>query len=538
VAAPASDAATGTSLLSVGTVSATDVSTGNGSLGDVVTNINNANAGLTATSVQTGTNEYVLQLSSGSTGTSGDLSVDTGSFSSSPLGSLQVATAGADAQIQIGGSSGYVLNSQTNTFTGLLPGLSVTALQQSDNAVTVTTSPDASAVSEQVQAMVDDANEVLADINTYGGYNASTKTAGPLMGSAALQTITNEVQGIIAGVEGTSTLGNGESVGLTLDNGKIDFNASTFETAFNSNPTQVANMFTQGGTFQSSSSQYTGDVTLNSATNNTHAGSYAVSVTQSAEQAVANGNELSGGTVSTAEQLTIAQGTNSVGYATTAGESLQDIATGINAALAGAGMTLSAQVVDSGTKLQIASSDYGSGATFSVTSNETGSGTTGLGGSTAGTEASYTGTDVAGSINGVTATGTGQYLNAPSSDPTLAGLSLEVTTPGITSATNVGNFSYQPGIAQQLSTLGTQMSDPTTGNLSTTIQDITNQENGLTSQVSFYAEIVAQQQTMLTNQYANLQAQLSTLEDQSTALTSQINGLAANSPSANSSSSG
>ena len=69
----------------------------------------------------------------------------------------------------------------------------------------------------------------------------------------------------------------------------------------------------------------------------------------------------------------------SVNYATTAGESLANVASGINAALAGAGISLSAQVLN-GQQLELTSSDFGSAAGFSVTSDNTGAGTTGLAG--------------------------------------------------------------------------------------------------------------------------------------------------------------
>ena len=87
--------------------------------------------------MQTGTNQYVLQLSSSTTGTDGDLSVDTNAFSGLPR---RAAHGGGrpNAEIQVGGSAGYTFSSQTNTVTGLLPGLSVTAQQVSATPVTVT----------------------------------------------------------------------------------------------------------------------------------------------------------------------------------------------------------------------------------------------------------------------------------------------------------------------------------------------------------------------------------------------------------------
>jgi flagellar hook-associated protein 2 len=435
------------SLLSTGTVTANNISTGNGSLADMVSNINSAGIGVIASAVQTGSNQYILQLSSSNTGTAADLSIDPAAFSSSSLGSMRTATAGANAQIQVGGSGGYTLNSQTDTFSGLLPGLSITVASPTAAPVTVTVAPDATAMSTAVQSMVTAGNQVLTDIQEAAGYNAATKVAGPLMGSAVLQNLQNQVLGIFAATAGSSTLGNGASVGLSLNDGQIGFDQTKFATAFTANPTDVANLFTEGGGFTPSSPTYNGAVSFSYASPSSQSGSYDVNITNSATQATDAGSTLSGGTVGSAETLTIAANGLSVNYATTAGESLADVASGINAALAGAGISLSAQVLG-GQQLQLTSSDFGSAAGFSVTSTDTGAGTTGLAGGTAGTAASFSGTDVAGTINGVAATGSGQFLSAPVSDPTLAGLSLQISVSGITSATDLGTFNYQPCIDQ------------------------------------------------------------------------------------------
>lgn len=513
------------SLISAGSLSATNVSTGNGSLADVVANINAAGTGITAAAVQTGTNAYVLQLSSSTTGTAADLSVDMGAFSSSTLGTLVQANAGSNAQIQVGGSGGYTLSSQTNTFSGLLPGLSVVVASTTTTPVTVSVSPDATSVATSVQNMVTAANAVLADIQKYAGYDAATKQGGPLMGSGVLQNLTNQVLAVFGSTSGTSTLGNGENIGLTLSNGTIAFNQSTFESAFSANPTQVANMFTQGGTFAAASSATAGTVAFSYASATTVPGSYNVTISNSATQATDLGTVLSTGTVSAAETLTIASGGTSVNYATTAGETLSAVAAGINTALAGAGISLSAQVTDSGQQLELTSAGYGSASSFEVTSTNTGTGTTGLAGSTAGSPASFTGTDVVGTINGITATGNGQFLSAPASDPTLAGLSLKITATGITSSTSLGTFTYAPGIAQALSTLTSVTSNPVTGELTTTAAGLTQEATGLNSQISFYTMLANQEQKSLQSEFSNLEVTLGSLKNQSAALVSSLSGL-------------
>jgi len=509
------------SLLAAGSITATNVSTGNGSLADVVANINAAGVGVTASAVQTGPNQYRLQLSSSTTGTASALSVDTNAFAASSLGALNVASAGRNAEILVGGAGGYAFQSQTNTVTGLLPGLSVNLLTTSASPVTVTVAPDAAAASTAVQSLVSDANTVLSDIQTNAGYNAQTKTAGPLMGSAVLQSVTNEIQSIFASVSGSSTFGNSKNIGVTLSNGQLQFDQTAFAKAFTANPAQVAAVFTQDGTFTPSSPMYTGQVSLSVAGNTSHAGSYDVQISQSATQATAAGAVLTSGSVSSAEQLTVSMGTSSAQYGTTAGESLAAVAAGLNSAFATAGISLSAQVVNGGQQLQLTSDGYGSQTAFTVTSTGTGAGTTGLGGT-------FTGIDVAGTINGVAAAGQGQFLTAPPTDPTLAGLSLEVTVPNITTLTDLGTIAYQPGIAQALTSLGSAMSDPTSGAITQTVKNLQSQSTGLNNQIAFYAGIVNQQQRMLLNKYANLEQTLGNLKNQSTALSGQLTQLASN----------
>jgi flagellar hook-associated protein 2 len=512
------------SLLSTGTVTATNVSTGNGSLANLVANINAAGSGIIASAVQTGTNQYILQLSSSTTGSAANLSVDGGAFSSSSLGSMRTATAGSNAQIQVGGTGGYTLSSQTDTFAGLLPGLSVTVASATTTPVTVTVSPDATAMSTAVQGMVTAANTVLSDIGQYAGFNASTKVAGPLMGSAVLQNLQNQILGIFAATAGSSTLGNGAAVGVTLDSGQINFDQSTFESAFSANPTGVANLFTEGGGFSPSSPTYNGAVSFSFASASSRPGSYDVNISHSATQAADLGSTLSGGTVGTAETLTIGASGLSVNYATTAGESLANVASGINAALAGAGIALSAQVVN-GQQLELTSSDFGSGAGFSVTSDNTGAGTTGLGGTTAGTAASFNGTDVAGTINGVAATGSGQFLSAPVADPTLSGLSLQVSVSGITSATDLGTFNYQPGIAQSLNSLTTAMSNPVNGSITLAAQGLTTQATSMNPEISFDQSLAAAEQKSLQAEYSQLEVTLGSIKSQSSALSSALASL-------------
>lgn len=513
----------GGALIAAGSASAAVVSSGNGSLGQVVSNIDNAGLGVTAQAVQVGTGQYILQVAATGSGLNGAVTVDPAAFSGSPLDGLTAIAQAQNAKVTVGGSGGYTLTSANDTFANLLPGTTVTAT--GTGSTTVTVSANASGEAGQVQSLVSAANQVLNDIQSLAGYDAATKTGGPLMGSAVLEGIQQQVLSIFASATGTSTLANAAAAGITLNqNGTLSFNQSTFEAAFAKSPSEVTGLFAQGGSFNPASPSYAGQVSLVYAANGTVPGSYNVSISQSATQATDTGQVQSTGTVSTAETLTVAVGSQNATYTTTAGESLSSAAAGLNAAFAAAGLGLSAQVAGSGTQLQITSVQYGSNQTFSVTSTASGSGTTGLGGA-AGTPVNFTGSDVAGTINGVAATGNGQVLTAPASDPTLAGLAVQVTTPGISSLTSLGTFTYTAGVAQQLASLAGTASNPGTGSISSAVQGLTNEAAGLNSGITMYQQIEASQQKALQNEFANMEATLGTLKNESSMLTGQINQL-------------
>jgi flagellar hook-associated protein 2 len=206
------------------------------------------------------------------------------------------------------------------------------------------------------------------------------------------------------------------------------------------------------------------------------------------------------------------------------GQSLTAIAAGLNAALASQGMTLTASTNAAGTQLQLTSDAYGSAAGFSVSSSVAG-GPTGLGGPTAGTAVAFAGTDVAGTINGVTATGTGQVLTAPTTDPTLQGLSVLVTTPGISTATGLGSITYQPGVAQQLASVADSASNATSGSITTAIQGLQSQATGLNGQIANYQQLEASQQRLLQNEFATMESTLGNLKNESASISSSLAGL-------------
>jgi flagellar hook-associated protein 2 len=532
--------------LKVGTMTAQSISVGDGSLSSVVSGINQADAGVTATALQVGTNQYALEMTSNGTGTAGAATVDTQAFASSSLGALQTTTAAQNAIVSIGGMGGFQVTSPTNTVTGLLPGVSVNLAQVSDTPVTITVSPDGSQVASQVSALVSAANQILSSISTDTAYNKSTNTAGPLNGQTSLTELAQKVLSIVGNAVGSSGSGSdgtvGESAGLAItSSGTITFNQSAFEAAYDKNPAAVQAMFTEGGTFSPSSSTYRGQVSVAGATDGTEPGDYAVSISQSAAQAVDTGSALfasPSSALGAAESYTISSGSNSATYAVSAGESLANVVSGINAALAAAGIDVSASLSGSAGSYQVelSSAGYGAAATFGVTA----SGSDQLGLTAAGE--TYSGTDVEGTIDGQTATGSGQTLSLTDPSSGANGLVLSVTTPGITGTTPLGTVDYAPGLAQGLANLAEQSTISPDGQIADNISALKNTQNNVAAEIALQQQLVNTQQATLTQEFTALEETMATLSSESKFLadsassSSSSSGLSSLSGSTNSSS--
>lgn len=507
--------------LSTGTMSADELSVGNGSLADVVQALNGSGLALSAGAVEVSSGNYALEISSTTTGTKGAVELDPSAFASSSLGTMQTVTQAQNAEIALGGATGDTIQSQTNTFSNLLPGLSVNVSQTTTSPVSITVAPSGSAIEPKVAALVDAANKVLSDVSTDVAYDPKTNQAGPLNGAFGVEGLAQQVLSIFGQALGTGVSGSkAESAGITLNaNGTLSFDPSAFDAAYNADPSAVAQIFTQGGSFSPSSSTYSGQVSLLSAENGTQAGSYQVQISQAATQAVDTGTvgfASTSSTVSAADTYTVTQGGQSATLSVSAGESLSQIVTGFDQSLAQAGLGLSAQVTTSASGqsvVELTSAGYGSSQSFTVSSS---SSTDPLGISSS---SAFTGTDVAGTIDGVAATGDGQVLSLPTtaSSPA-AGLALLVTTPSVSGTTALGSFDYAPGLAQSLASLANQVTTSPGGAVASAIAGLQTTQQSLGTEIASEQQVVDAEQTQLENEFNALASQLASLNAQGAVL--------------------
>jgi len=195
-----------------------------GSPESVASAINDAGLGVRAIVVNTDQGK-VVQIISQRTGTANAFEID--GFSTAP----QTLVTAADAQAWIGPSdqsSGYSVTSSSNTFTGLWPGVTVTAGALADD-VTVNVATDGKSIGDKLQALVDATNAAHSQLSTFTG------KGGVLQGRYQLYAVRNALVDAVA--QGTNDNGTFKKYGLDTDNtGTISFDADAFAKAYATDP--------------------------------------------------------------------------------------------------------------------------------------------------------------------------------------------------------------------------------------------------------------------------------------------------------------
>jgi len=172
---------------------------------------------------------------------------------------------------------------------------------------------------------------------------------------------------------------------------------------------------------------------------------------------------------------------------------------------------LSSQAVISGTAIAIESKSYGSASGFSITQSVDGLGIT---------NQTVSGTDIAATINGLSATGRGQFLIGSSGN--VDGLSLLYS--GSTTGA-VGDLTVGVGVAAAFDGALDLYSNPVTGLIQNSIVQDQATFDGLTAKMDELTRQMEQQRVTLTAQFSAMQQAMSSL-NASSSFISQADGLA------------
>ncbi|MBS2940013.1 flagellar filament capping protein FliD [Nocardioides sp. J2M5] len=218
--------------------------TTDGTLAGLVTALNDpANAtGVRATAVKVGTDQYRLVVESSATGAEEDFTL-TATDGSALLGGATVR-AGRDAQVTVGDT--ITATSSSNTFSDLVPGVTVTLAAGATAGTTseVVLARDQSAASKALKGIIDAVNSVLADIDTQSKASG-TGTRGPLAGDTNVRTVRDQLINSVFPGDGTSLA----DLGIQTDRyGKLVLDESAFQKAYTADPTSVQTRLTASGT--------------------------------------------------------------------------------------------------------------------------------------------------------------------------------------------------------------------------------------------------------------------------------------------------
>jgi len=252
-ASSSANVGTGTLQFSLGGSSfSVTIDSSNETLSGIASAINSAsgNPGIEA-SVITGSNGAYLVLTSSLTGAANTITVTetdggTGLSAltySSGSANYNVQTTAQDAAFSIAGI-GYT--SASNTVTGALSGVTLNLLAKTSSPATLSVADDTTTIESNIQAFVTAYNTLQSGLAQLGGYDATTNTAGPLMGNAALTGAQNQIRAALYSVvdTGSSTYNTLASIGITSkSDGTLNLDASKLSAALTSNFSAVSNLF-------------------------------------------------------------------------------------------------------------------------------------------------------------------------------------------------------------------------------------------------------------------------------------------------------
>jgi flagellar hook-associated protein 2 len=517
---------TGTFVITAGSSDPVTITidSSNNTLDGIRKAINAADAGVNATIINDGSGTpYRLLVTAKDTGTASTFSI-TDNLSGGKALNLTQKVAAEDATFEV---NGIAITKSSNTITDVIDGVSFTLHDESASAVKLTVGNDVEGIVTALQNLASAYNDLNSAISSQSQYNSTTKTAGVLSGDSTLRSIQSRVQSTLSQSVSNSFTNYSvlSQVGFSFNNnGSIAVDASKLRTALNTDITKVAALFLGDGAISDSRVSY------DSQAGATQAGTYAVAVTTLATQAAVSGDRA----VTTLdlgsnpyERLTITGSGSStpVNVDLLTGDTLSDVLSKINTALTAGGLAMTAADDGSG-KIKFVSANYGSDQTVTVTSNlDSAAGTSGFGTSAA----SGTGTNIAGTINGHAATGTGLKLTGASGQPE-EGLVLTISQTSTGSYGTIkiaAGFTYADGnsplvnLRSALDTITDSLSGPIHNATDALSSNITN----LKKRITEYQERLDIRRELLTREYTAADTALRQLQVTQSSLSSQTASL-------------
>ena len=516
----------GTTFASAGGgIKTVTINSTNNSLQGIRDAINAANIGVTASIINDGSSApYRLVLTSSNTGAANSMKISvSGDAAVSSLLSydptsttgqnLNQTLAGLNANLAVNGLS---VSKASNTISDIIPGVTVSLTKPSATPITLTVAPDTATVTKNVNSFVTAYNALKTTLTAMTAYDPSTKTAAILQGNLSILNLQSDLNGLLnTPAAGAGSITNLAQIGITFQrDGTLSVNNGMLTSTLQHNFNNVAGLFAATGSATDSL------ITYNTQSSSTQPGTYPVNITQLATQGNETGTAAPNLTITTGLNDTLnlnINGTNTtitIPPATYA--SAQALATQLqtqinsSSALSAAGISVSATI--KGGNISVTSNNYGSLSSMIATG---GNGLSNI----FGTAISTQGTDVAGTINGVAASGIGQQLTAVSGNA--RGLSMIVSGGSLGAR---GTVSYSQGYAYTMNNYLTLLLS-NNGSLTSSTNEINTNINQVAKRITALQQGLLAKQAMYTAQYTALNNMMTTMNSTSAFLTQQLSKL-------------
>ncbi len=439
-----------------------NITNANNTLDGIAKEINNAKMGVSASVINTGSG-FQLIMTAEKTGAVNGIEIgiqDNDGDSTDGNGLSRLAydattknlnqmIAAEDAQFSINGIS---VTRSSNSVSDLIEGLTFNLTAETTSPAIVKVARDTDLVAERVQEFVDKFNELQELINEVTAFNPGGGAGGTLVGNSSVRQISAQSKAILGsivqGLEGSKIRSLSE-VGISTDSktGKLTLDQTKLKEELVANERDVVALFAGQG--RTSDSQ----VEFVRAGTNTKVGTYNIEITQLATQGSYSGNvALTGSTVVDGDNDSfsvkidgvmsgpIALTHNEYGYTNEAlAAEIQNRING-DENLRAQGVTVKVGL-DENNQLTFTSETYGSKS--SIEFSAVGANTLATLGINAGSGTA--GVDVAGTINGKEATGSGQSLTAAKGS-NAEGLEVRITGGALGAR---GTVSHIEGIGSQ-----------------------------------------------------------------------------------------
>ena len=502
-----------------------NVDSSNNTLTGLRNAINAANAGVTASILNDGSaTPYRLLITASESGTANAF-IMTENLSGGQVLSLTQTLAAADAQFVVNGVS---MTNSSNTISDVISGVTFLLKNPSATAVTLAVGRDISSIISALKEFVSAYNDVNSFISSQFTYNATTKQAGLLSGDSTLRRIQTNLQNqlIQAVTNRFTSFSVANQIGIEFDrDGSLSLNETQLEAVLASDFTGVAALLLGDGTPASRITTSDSRVSYAGKTAATQPGTYHVQITNLAEQATVQGNQIIT-FLDAQETLTITSGGIEAMAVLHENDDLTTVLETINSSLSAQG--IGATAMDDGNgRVKIATNSYGGSQSITVVSNRNGvAGSTGFDTS----PTADTGSDIGGTIDGHAATGSGLTLTGAAGEAE-EGLSLNIAqsiTGDYGTVTIASETEGMEGssILVNMQSLLDGITDPLSGPIHNATDSLNMSIRSLTDQISEYEDRLDVRREMLLLEFQKADEALRLLTVTQSSLSNQLSNLA------------